>query len=113
MSAEQLTFTLGNVISIIVFISTAVGIWYSLKRNVDKSIMISKQHKAELDELKVQVNKKETQIYTRIDEIKKEQYDSSQRLWEKLEVIADVQVEMKVSLAKMNGILETINKNKI
>lgn len=112
MNAEQLTFTLGNVISIIVFISTAVGIWYSLKRNVDKGIMISKQHKAELDDFKLQVDKKENQIYAKIDEIKKEQHDSNQKLWEKLEVIADAQVEMKVCLAKITGVLETINKKK-
>jgi hypothetical protein len=112
MGAEQLTFTLGNVISIIVFITTAVTMWYGLKRSVDRAIMISKQHKSELEEFKLQVDKKESQIYSRIEEIKKEQHDSSQRLWEKLEVIADAQVEMKVCLAKITGVLETINKKK-
>lgn len=112
MEAEQMTFTLGNVISIIVFITTATTMWYGLKKTVDRAIMISNQHKSDLEDFKLQVDKKENQIYARIDEIKKEQHDSNQKLWEKLEVIADAQVEMKVCLAKITGVLETINNKK-
>jgi len=112
MDAQQLTFTFGNMISIITIIGSALFMWYALKRTVDRAIMISKQYKEELEDFKLQVDKKETNIYNRINEIKKEQHDSNEKLWAKLDIIADAQIEMKVCLAKITGVMEAINNKK-
>jgi hypothetical protein len=112
MDAQHLTFTFGNMISIITIIGSALFMWYALKRTVDRTIMISKQYKEELEDFKLQVDKKETNIYNRINEIKKEQHDSNEKLWAKLDIIADAQIEMKVCLAKITGVMEAINNKK-
>lgn len=112
MNAADLTFSIGNVISIVTVVVATIGTLYATKRNVDKAIMLSKQYKSEFEEYKLQAEKKESKIYERINEIKVEQHEANEKLWGKLDLIAEAQLEMKVCLAKITGIIEATNNKK-
>ena len=57
-------------------------------------------------QVKDEVEKKESQIYTRIGELKKEQQDAHEKLWLKLDTVETMQRDMSTSLAELTGYLK-------
>ena len=55
---------------------------------------------------KDEVDKKESQIYTRISELKQEQQDAHEKLWVKLDTVETMQRAMSTSLAELTGYLK-------
>jgi len=55
---------------------------------------------------KDEVEKKESQIYNRISELKKEQQDAHEKLWLKLDTVETMQRDMSTSLAELTGYLK-------
>jgi flagellar capping protein FliD len=55
---------------------------------------------------KDEVEKKETQIYNRISELRQEQQDAHEKLWVKLDSVESMQRAMSTSLAELTGYLK-------
>jgi hypothetical protein len=135
MDANQLTFGIKDVISICVMLLSVLGFIYAIKRssekaedkyialdtdykefkkNMDERFMHGKNSKKAnieqimnvIDKNKDEVDKKETQIYTRISELKQEQQDAHEKLWVKLDTVENMQRAMSTSLAELTGYLK-------
>ena len=135
MDATEITFGAKDVAAIIVAVISILGFLYALKRNADKATENAATIKKDLEDFKASTNekfihgknskkaniqyimdamqknkeeveKKETQIYTRINEIRKEQQDAHEKLWLKLDTVETMQRDMSNSLAELTGYLK-------
>jgi gas vesicle protein len=135
MDATEITFGAKDVAAIIVALTSILGFLYALKRNGDKATENAALIKKELEDFKAstnekfihgknskkaniqyimdsiqkskdEVDKKETQIYTRISELKQEQQDAHEKLWVKLDTVETMQRAMSTSLAELTGYLK-------
>jgi hypothetical protein len=135
MDANEITFGVKDVIGICVMLLGALGFIYAIKRssekaedkyalldtdykefknNVNERFMHGKNSKkanieeimSVIDKNKNEVDKKETQIYTRISELKQEQQDAHEKLWVKLDTVETMQRAMSTSLAELTGYLK-------
>lgn len=135
MNADQLTFGLKDIISIGIGLFAIIGFLYAIKRTsekaeekyttldtnfqdlkkiVDEKLMHERNSKKAntqmimgiIDKNKEEVDKKETQIYTRIGELKQEQQDAHEKLWVKLDSVETMQRSMSNSLAELTGYLK-------
>jgi len=135
MDATEITFGAKDVAAIIVAVISILGFLYALKRNADKATEDAAVIKKDLEDFKASTNekfihgknskkaniqyimdamqknkeeveKKETQIYTRINEIRKEQQDAHEKLWLKLDTVETMQRDMSTSLAELTGYLK-------
>ena len=135
MDADQITFGIKDVIGICLALISIFGFLYAIKRssekseekymsldtdfkafknNVNERFMHGKNSKkANIEEImnamqknKEEVDKKESQIYTRISELKQEQQDAHEKLWVKLDSVENMQRAMSTSLAELTGYLK-------
>lgn len=135
MDATEITFGAKDVAAIIVAVISILGFLYALKRNADKATENAAVIKKDLEDFKASTNekfihgknskkaniqyimdamqknkddveKKETQIYNRISEIRKEQQDAHEKLWLKLDTVETMQRDMSTSLAELTGYLK-------
>ena len=135
MDATEITFGAKDVAAIIVALTSILGFLYALKRNGDKATENAALIKKELEDFKAstnekfihgknskkaniqyimdamqknkdEVDKKETQIYIRISELKQEQQDAHEKLWVKLDTVENMQRAMSTSLAELTGYLK-------
>jgi hypothetical protein len=135
MDADQLTFGIKDVIGICLGLISIFGFLYAIKRssekseekymsldtdfkafknNVNERFMHGKNSKkANIEEImtamqknKDEVDRKESQIYTRISELKQEQQDAHEKLWVKLDSVETMQRAMSTSLAELTGYLK-------
>ena len=135
MDATEITFGAKDVAAIIVGVISILGFLYALKRNADKATEDAAAIKKDLEDFKAstnekfihgknskkaniqyimdamqknkdEVDKKESQIYTRISELKKEQQDAHEKLWLKLDTVETMQRDMSNSLAQLTGYLK-------
>lgn len=128
MDADQITFGIKDVIGIVIALISILGFLYALKRNADKAnedtVMIKKDiedfkastnekfvhskntKKATVQYIMDTIDKKETQIYNRITELKQEQQDAHEKLWVKLDSVETMQRAMSTSLAELTGYLK-------
>lgn len=135
MDATEITFGAKDVAAIIVALTSILGFLYALKRNGDKATENAALIKKELEDFKAstnekfihgknskkaniqyimdamqknkdEVDKKESQIYTRISELKQEQQDAHEKLWVKLDTVETMQRAMSTSLAELTGYLK-------
>ena len=135
MDATEITFGAKDVAAIIVALTSILGFLYALKRNGDKATENAALIKKDLEDFKAstnekfihgknskkaniqyimdamqknkdEVDKKESQIYTRIGELKKEQQDAHEKLWLKLDTVETMQRDMSTSLAELTGYLK-------
>jgi hypothetical protein len=135
MDATEITFGIKDVTAIIVGVISVLGFLYALKRNADKATEDAVTIKKDLEDFKASTNekfihgknskkaniqyimdamqknkdeveKKESQIYTRISELKKEQQDAHEKLWLKLDNVETMQRDMSTSLAQLTGYLK-------
>lgn len=135
MDANELTFGAKDVIGIVIGLISIIGFLYGLKRNSDKAtedtaalrkdyedfkastnerfVHGKNSKKANIEQImnvidknKDEVDKKESHIYARINELKQEQQDAHEKLWMKLDSVEKLQREMSNSLAQLNGYLK-------
>ena len=135
MDATEITFGAKDVAAIIVAVISILGFLYALKRNADTATENAAVIKKDLEDFKASTNekfvhgknskkaniqyimeamqknkdeveKKESQIYTRISELKKEQQDAHEKLWLKLDTVETMQRDMSTSLAELTGYLK-------
>lgn len=135
MNATELTFGTKDVIAIVVAIIGILGFLYGLKRSSDKAaektavlrkdfedfktstnerfVHGKNSKKANIEQImgvieknKDEVDKKESQIYARITELKQEQQDAHEKLWVKLDSVENMQRAMSNSLAELTGYLK-------
>jgi len=135
MDATEITFGAKDVAAIIVALTSILGFLYALKRNGDKATENAALIKKDLEDFKAstnekfihgknskkaniqyimdsiqkskdEVDKKESQIYTRISELKQEQQDAHEKLWVKLDTVETMQRAMSTSLAELTGYLK-------
>jgi DNA-binding helix-hairpin-helix protein with protein kinase domain len=135
MDAKEITFGAKDVAAIIVALTSILGFLYALKRNGDKATENAALIKKDLEDFKAstnekfmhgenskkanieyimdamqknkdEVDRKESQIYTRISELKQEQQDAHEKLWVKLDTVENMQRAMSTSLAELTGYLK-------
>lgn len=117
MNAAEMTFNVKDVIGICVGLITILSFIYALKRATDKSVSDITDLNTEIESHKLtilamiqdhkdEVVHKEQQIYTRMGEIKSEQKEAHDKLWNKLDTMANLQQTMSVSLAELTGFLK-------
>jgi hypothetical protein len=117
MEPSTVFFETRDVITIVVGVSSLFGLYYTLKRSVDKLatnfINMQDNHSRDmanlnqsLKETKEDFSKKEQNIYTRISELREEQKTASERLDIKIDAISSSVNAMNASLAELTGYLK-------
>ena len=139
MNASEITFGIKDVVAIIIGVVGVVGFFYALKRATDTAkdsvatLMLElNNHKKEVDEkflhaknakkaniqmvmealekTKDEVDKKEAQLYARMEEMRKDQKDTQEKLWVKLDSVEKMQHSMSTALAELTGFLKATKK---
>jgi tRNA U34 5-carboxymethylaminomethyl modifying GTPase MnmE/TrmE len=117
MEVKDITFTLKDVITIIVGISSFIGFYYALKRSVEKvsndvETLEVKQKKdtesimASLKEHKDDVAKSEEQTHKRISEIRDEHRAASDKLESKIDAVALHLATMSNAIGEITGYIK-------
>jgi predicted Holliday junction resolvase-like endonuclease len=117
MDANDLTFGIKDVITIVVAIATLLGFYYALQRSVEKvsTDLDNLEDKQEKDhntvmnaikEHREDSDKREAKIYERIDDIRKEQKDAHDKLEVKIDAMADNLAKMNTNLSELTGYIK-------
>lgn len=135
MNAADLTFGIKDVVGIVLAVLAVVGFLYALKRTAEKANEQTSAVKKELDDYKKsveekflhaknskkaniqmimdtiktnkeEVEKKENQIYARMNEIREEQKLAHDKLSDKIDSVVTMQQTMNTSLAELTGFLK-------
>jgi hypothetical protein len=131
MDANELTFNIKDVVTIVIGLGSLIGFVYMIKSSTEKTELKITETNDELDEFKKIVNekflhskntkkatveyimdtveKKENLIYTKISEIKNEQEVAHNKLWNKLDSVEKMQQSISNSLAELTGYLKAKN----
>lgn len=131
MDANELTFNIKDVVTIVIGLGSLIGFVYMIKSSTEKTELKITETNDELDEFKKIVNekflhskntkkatveyimdtveKKENLIYTKISEIKSEQEVAHNKLWNKLDSVEKMQQSISNSLAELTGYLKAKN----
>lgn len=139
MNASELTFGIKDVVAIAVGIIGIAGFLYALKRATDaakdavdglKSDLNNYKREVEekflhaknakkaniqmvmeaLQKTEESVDKKEAQLYARMEEMRKDQKDIQEKLWVKLDSVEKMQHSMSTGLAELTGFLKATKK---
>ena len=117
MEPGTVFFETRDVITIVVGVASLSGLYYTLKRSVDRLSTnftnMQENHSRDmaslnqsLKETKDDFSKKEQNIYTRIGELREEQKTSNERLDIKIDAISSSVNSMNASLAELTGYLK-------
>jgi predicted PurR-regulated permease PerM len=117
MEPTTVFFETRDVITIVVGVLSLSGLYYTLKRSVDKLannfVNMQDNHSRDmanlnqsLKETKEDFSKKEQNIYTRIGELREEQKTANERLDIKIDAISSSVNAMNASLAELTGYLK-------
>lgn len=135
MNAADLTFGIKDVVGIVLAVLAVVGFLYALKRTAEKANEQTSAVKKELDDHKKaveekflhaknskkaniqmimdtiktnkeEVEKKENQIYARMNEVREEQKLAHDKLSDKIDSVVTMQQTMNTSLAELTGFLK-------
>jgi hypothetical protein len=131
MDANELTFNIKDVVTIVIGLGSLIGFVYMIKSSTEKTELKITETNDELDEFKKIVNekflhskntkkatveyimdtveKKENLIYTKISEIKSEQEVAHNKLWNKLDAVEKMQQNISNNLAELTGYLKAKN----
>jgi len=131
MDANELTFNIKDVVTIVIGLGSLIGFVYMIKSSTEKTELKITETNDELTEFKKIVNekflhskntkkatveyimdtveKKESLIYTKISEIKNEQEVAHNKLWNKLDSVEKMQQSISNSLAELTGYLKAKN----
>ena len=131
MDANELTFNIKDVVTIVIGLGSLIGFVYMIKSSTEKTELKITETNDELDEFKKIVNekflhskntkkatveyimdtveKKENLIYAKISEIKSEQEVAHNKLWNKLDSVEKMQQSISNSLAELTGYLKAKN----
>ena len=119
MDANELTFNIKDVVTIVIGLGSVIGFVYMIKSSTEKTELKITETNDELDEFKKIVNekflhskntkkatveyimdtveKKENLIYTKISEIKNEQEVAHNKLWNKLDSVEKMQQSNRIT----------------
>lgn len=117
MEPGTVFFETRDVITIVVGVASLSGLYYTLKRSVDRLgtnfINMQENHSRDmaalnqsLKETKEDFSKKEQSIYSRISELREEQKTASERLDIKIDAISSSVNSMNASLAELTGYIK-------
>lgn len=124
MDVTSLTFTLKDVITITFGIASLIGIYYKLLKQINdlKNTVQTQetQHKMEaensekklvdltktIDAHKVDSDKREDQVYKRINEIREEQKNAHEKLEFKIDAMANHLSNMNTNLSELTGYIK-------
>lgn len=131
MDANELTFNIKDVVTIVIGLGSLIGFVYMIKSSTEKTELKITETNDELTEFKKIVNekflhskntkkatveyimetveKKESLIYNKISEIKNEQEVAHNKLWNKLDSVEKMQQSISNSLAELTGYLKAKN----
>jgi len=131
MNASELTFNIKDVVTIVIGLGSIIGFVYMIKSNTEKTELKINETNDELTEFKRivdekflhskntkkatveyimdTVEKKESLIYNKINEIKNEQEVAHNKLWNKLDSVEKMQQSISNSLAELTGYLKAKN----
>ncbi len=139
MDVTQLTFGIKDVVAIIIGVTSILGFIYAIKKASEKAAEDAIANKKALEDHikateekflharnskkanievimdhiksnKDEVEKKESQIYSRMGEMKEEQKDAHQKLEGKIDGLVIMQQTMNTNLAELTGFLKANNK---
>jgi predicted Holliday junction resolvase-like endonuclease len=129
MDITSLTFTLKDVITITFGIASLVGIYYKLLKQINdlKNKMQTQetQHNMEnaaadkritdltktIDDHKNDSDKREDQVYKRINEIREEQKNAHEKLEFKIDAMANHLSSMNTNLSELTGYIKAKKEN--
>ncbi len=117
MEPGTVFFETRDVITIVVGVASLSGLYYTLKRSVDRLSTnftnMQDNHSRDmaalnqsLKETKDDFSKKEQNIYSRIGELREEQKSASERLDVKIDTISSHITSMNASLAELTGYIK-------
>lgn len=117
MEPGTVLFETRDVVTIIVGVGSLSGLYYTLKRSVDRLgtnfTNMQENHSRDmatlnqsLKETKDDFSKKEQNIYSRIGEIREEQKSASERIDIKIDAITTHITSMNAALAELTGYIK-------
>jgi hypothetical protein len=117
MEPGTVFFETRDVITIVVGVASLSGLYYTLKRSVDRLSTnftnMQENHSRDmaslnqsLKETKDDFSKKEQNIYTRIGELREEQKSASERIDIKIDAISSHITAMNAALAELTGYIK-------
>jgi len=117
MESATVLFETRDVVTIVAGVASLSGLYYTLKRAVDKlstNFTNMQEHHSRdmstlnesLKETKEDFSKKEQNIYTRIGELREEQKSASEKLDIKIDAISSSVNSMNAALAELTGYLK-------
>jgi len=117
MEVTQITFNIKDVITIIIGISSFTGLYYALKRSVEKvsldlNVLEVKQKQdteaimTTLQDQKKNIRSTEERIDSQIDKIREEQKTANDKLESKMDTMANHLSTMSTSLAELTGYIK-------
>jgi hypothetical protein len=117
MGPSAVFFETRDVITIVVGVASLSGLYYTLKRSVDRlSTNFTNMHEnhsrdmaslnQSMKETKEDFSKKEQNIYTRIGELREEQKSASEKLDIKIDAISSSVNAVNVALSELTGYLK-------
>jgi methyl-accepting chemotaxis protein len=111
MEPGTVFFETRDVITIVVGVASLSGLYYTLKRSVDRLgtnfMNMQENHSRDMANLNQSLKEtKEENIYTRIGELREEQKTASERLDIKIDAISSSVNSMNAALAELTGYLK-------
>lgn len=110
MEITSITFNIKDVITIVLGIASLIGVYYALKREVDKLSTsmeaLEKKQKEDHDFVTSNIKEKEEGLLERIKEIKEDQKKAHEKLEQKIDIIQDSVSKMSTSLSELAGYLK-------
>lgn len=121
MDISNLTFSLKDVITIIVGLGSLFGFYFALKRDIEKvSSDLKEQERKQdsehqlvikaLEETQLETEKKEEALNKRIDEIKEEHKTAHSKLEVKIDNMSQQLTVLNAALAELTGYLKGKDK---
>jgi hypothetical protein len=117
MESATVLFETRDVVTIVAGVASLSGLYYTLKRAVDKlstNFTNMQEHHSRdmstlnesLKETKEDFGKKEQNIYARINEIREEQKSANEKLEYKIDAISTHLTNMNTSLSELTGYIK-------
>ena len=108
---------IGDIVTLVIGVGSLAGLYYALKRSVDKLynnfITMENSHNKDitmlndaLKETKLDIDRRETNLTNRINEIKEENKGAIQKLEDKLDIISNQVTSMNSHLSELTGYIK-------
>ena len=111
-TVETWMFTAKDVIWIITMVASGLSVYYAAKQEINSLKLTLEKMQEEIDGLEEDVNKKETIIYDRMEQIKDEQKKAHEKLDLKMDNLTSHMTTLSNNIAELTGYIKAKEEKK-